>query len=95
MTKQILDTYLDLCTQVYELSKPIPPEDAYAFYRSYVADYKGPILEPMCGTGRFLLPLIEEGVLSAPPGCTHFVSWINQPQSILYTFAYLASRRKF
>ncbi len=21
----------------------------------------GPILEPMCGTGRFLLPLIEDG----------------------------------
>lgn len=55
------NTYLSLCTQVYDLSKPTPPEDAYAFYRSYVTDSQGLILEPMCGTGRFLLPLLEEG----------------------------------
>ncbi len=55
-----LDTYLNLCTETYDLSKPTPPEDAYAFYRSYVSNTKGPILEPMCGTGRFLLPLLEE-----------------------------------
>lgn len=62
MTHQKLDTYLDLCTQVYDLSKPRPPEDAYAFYRSYAVSANGPILEPMCGTGRFLLPLLEEGL---------------------------------
>lgn len=56
-----LDTYLSLCTEVYELSKPNPPADAYAFYRDYAIKANGPILEPMCGTGRFLLPLIEEG----------------------------------
>lgn len=56
-----LDSYLDLCTQYYDISKPKPPEDAYAFYRSYIANAKGPILEPMCGTGRYLLPLLEEG----------------------------------
>lgn len=56
-----LDTYLSLCTEVYDLSKPNPPEDAYAFYRDYVMKANGPILEPMCGTGRFLLPLIEDG----------------------------------
>lgn len=56
-----LDTYLGLCTEVYDLSKPNPPEDAYHFYREYVKAAKGPILEPMCGTGRFLLPLVEEG----------------------------------
>ncbi|HDO7841031.1 TPA: class I SAM-dependent methyltransferase [Legionella pneumophila] len=62
MTKlKNLDTYLSLCTEVYDLSKPNPPEDAYAFYRSYIMDVKEPILEPMCGTGRFLLPLLEEG----------------------------------
>lgn len=55
------DTYLSLCTEVYDLSKPNPPEDAYAFYRDYAMQAKGPILEPMCGTGRFLLPLLEEG----------------------------------
>jgi ribosomal protein S18 acetylase RimI-like enzyme/2-polyprenyl-3-methyl-5-hydroxy-6-metoxy-1,4-benzoquinol methylase len=56
-----LDTYLSLCTEVYELSKPNPPADAYAFYRDYAMKANGPILEPMCGTGRFLLPLIEDG----------------------------------
>lgn len=56
-----LNTYLNLCTQVYELSKPKPPQDAYAFYQSYAHQAKGPILEPMCGTGRFLLHLLEEG----------------------------------
>jgi SAM-dependent methyltransferase len=56
-----LETYLSLCTEVYDLSKPNPPEDAYAFYRDYAMKANSPILEPMCGTGRFLLPLLEEG----------------------------------
>ena len=55
------DTYLGLCTEVYDLSKPIPPEDAYNFYRYYVTQANGKTLEPMCGTGRFMLPLMEEG----------------------------------
>lgn len=56
-----MNTYLDLCTQVYELSKPTPPQEAYQFYRSYAAAVNGLLLEPMCGTGRFLLPLVAEG----------------------------------
>ena len=56
-----LDTYLSLCTEIYDLSKPNSPEDAYAFYRDYAIKANSPILEPMCGTGRFLLPLLEEG----------------------------------
>lgn len=56
-----LSTYLNFCTEVYDLSKPEPPKDAYAFYLDYVKNAKGLILEPMCGTGRFLLPLCEEG----------------------------------
>ncbi|MCH9624214.1 MAG: hypothetical protein S4CHLAM27_05920 [Chlamydiia bacterium] len=55
-----LDTYLDLCTRVYDLDKKEVPEDAYAFYRSFM-DKKDRILEPMCGSGRFLLPLFKEG----------------------------------
>ncbi|WP_150465606.1 class I SAM-dependent methyltransferase [Francisella sp. SYW-2] len=54
-------TYLDLCTQVYEISKPTAPEDAFAFYKSYADEASGAILEPMCGTGRFLLPLAKDG----------------------------------
>nr|WP_253308604.1 class I SAM-dependent methyltransferase [Rickettsia endosymbiont of Ceutorhynchus assimilis] len=56
-----LDTYLSLCAEVYDLRRPTPPKDAYEFYRSYIKNAEGLILEPMCGSGRFLLPLIEEG----------------------------------
>ncbi|MDR1590475.1 MAG: class I SAM-dependent methyltransferase [Puniceicoccales bacterium] len=60
-TPKNLDTYLGLCAEVYDLSKPNPPEDAYRFYRNYAKAARGSILEPMCGTGRFLIPLLEEG----------------------------------
>jgi hypothetical protein len=53
--------YLNLCTQVYDLSKPSPPKKQYEFYRKYLTKANGLILEPMCGTGRFLLPFISEG----------------------------------
>lgn len=57
-----LDNYLSLCTEVYELSKPNLPEDAYAFYRDYAIKANAPILQPMCGYRPFfLLTLIEEG----------------------------------
>lgn len=56
-----LDTYLNLCTEVYELSKPTPPADAFTFYLEYVKQAQGPKLEPMCGTGRFLVPMLEMG----------------------------------
>ena len=41
------DTYLNLCTHVYELSKPDPPEDAYTFYKSYVEQAGDVVLKPM------------------------------------------------
>lgn len=56
-----LNTYFDLCTQVYDLSKTKPDNDAYTFYKEYISNAKDHILEPMCGSGRFLLPLLEEG----------------------------------
>ena len=54
-------TYQALCTEYYELDKPRPPEDALTCYLNYAAKAKGPILEPMCGTGRFLIPLLKKG----------------------------------
>lgn len=59
--KKTIDTYLGLCTQVYEISKPTAPEEPLAFYKSYADETSGAILEPMCGTGRFLLPLAKNG----------------------------------
>lgn len=59
--KEHCNTYLGLCSQVYDLDKPRPPENTYSFYRDYAINAKGKILEPMCGTGRYLLPLLLEG----------------------------------
>lgn len=61
MSQQQANNYLNLCTEFYDLIRPHPPEDAYAFYRTYVANVGGMVLEPMCGSGRFLLPLLKEG----------------------------------
>lgn len=53
--------YGRLCTEFYALDKPEAPPDALDFYLDYARRADGPILEPMCGTGRFLLPLLERG----------------------------------
>lgn len=53
--------YQQLCTQYYELDKPQAPQDALQCYFRYAEQAQGPLLEPMCGTGRFLIPLLEKG----------------------------------
>lgn len=53
--------YKALCTEFYELDKPFAPKDALEWYLEYAKEADGPILEPMCGTGRFLIPLLEAG----------------------------------
>lgn len=57
----MIHNYQTLCTIVYDLSKPEPPAAAYAFYQTYAQRAAGLILEPMCGTGRFLIPMLEDG----------------------------------
>jgi SAM-dependent methyltransferase len=53
--------YQALCTEYYELDKPTAPEDALQCYLGYSKEAQGPLLAPMCGTGRFLVPLLEHG----------------------------------
>lgn len=53
--------YRTLCTEYYELLRPTAPVDALECYLRYAQETQGPILEPMCGTGRFLVPLLEQG----------------------------------
>jgi SAM-dependent methyltransferase len=53
--------YKALCTEFYELDKPHAPKKALEWYLEYAKEANGPILEPMCGTGRFLIPILEEG----------------------------------
>lgn len=45
--------YQSLCTQYYDLDKPEAPQDILEYYAAYAAQVKGPILEPMSGSGRF------------------------------------------
>lgn len=54
-------SYKALCTEFYDLDKPHAPEDALQCYLNFAEQANGPILEPMCGTGRFLIPLLEKG----------------------------------
>jgi len=53
--------YQELCTEFYELDKPYAPPDALLYYLDKAREAHGPILEPMCGTGRFYYPLLEKG----------------------------------
>jgi len=62
MSNKKLNTYMNLCTEAYELSKPKPETLEYEFYKAYVLEAKGKVLEPMCGTGGFLLPFLAEGL---------------------------------
>jgi hypothetical protein len=55
-------SYGRLSTAFYDLDKPAPPLDALAFHRSQAAESCGIVLEPMCGSGRFLIPLLESGI---------------------------------
>lgn len=55
------EAYKRLCTEFYELDKPIAPEDALKYYLSKAFEANGKILEPMCGSGRFLIPLLQKG----------------------------------
>ena len=56
-----LDSYRTLCQEVYDLTKPEPPDFVWEFYLPYAQRAQGAILEPMCGSGRYLLPLLAEG----------------------------------
>ena len=59
-----LKTYKRLSTEFYdlELAQRENREQVLSFYMDYARETSGPILEPMCGTGRFLLPMLEAGL---------------------------------
>lgn len=56
-----LTTYGKLNAVQYALENEEPPAAALAFYWQQYEAASGPVLEPMCGTGRFLLPFLERG----------------------------------
>lgn len=52
--------YGSLCTEMYEILHEKAPQDELEFYLSYAETGKS-ILEPLCGSGRFLVPFLENG----------------------------------
>ena len=56
-----MNSYKKICTEFYAIDKPNAPTEALEFYLRYAQKAKGLILEPMCGSGRFLLPFLEHG----------------------------------
>jgi ubiquinone/menaquinone biosynthesis C-methylase UbiE len=56
-----MNSYKKLCTEFYDIDKLNAPTEALSFYLRYAEQTNGAILEPMCGSGRFLLPLLEKG----------------------------------
>jgi SAM-dependent methyltransferase len=57
-----MSPYGALSTEFYALDKPEAPPDAFEFYEAFAREARGPIHEPMCGTGRYLLGLLERGL---------------------------------
>lgn len=57
-----MSPYGELSTEFYALDKPTAPPDAFDFYEAIARETRGHIHEPMCGTGRFLLPLSAQGL---------------------------------
>lgn len=56
------EAYGRLCAEYYDLDKPQAHPVALRFYMSRARAAGGPILEPMVGTGSFLLPMLAEGL---------------------------------
>ncbi len=52
--------YGNLCTEMYEILHEKAPRDELDFYLSY-AEKGQKVLEPLCGSGRFLVPFMECG----------------------------------
>jgi hypothetical protein len=57
-----MDGYGELCTRFYDLDKPKAPELALDWFARELAGCVS-VLEPMCGSGRFLVPLVRQGLL--------------------------------
>ena len=62
MRQQEPDAYGKLCAEFYDLDKPRAVRQTLQFYMHRAEMSSGPILEPMCGTGSFLLPMLDAGL---------------------------------
>jgi hypothetical protein len=58
--EMIKNYYGSLCTEMYEILHKEAPQEELSFYLSF-AEKGMKILEPLCGSGRFLIPFLEKG----------------------------------
>ena len=61
-----MEGYGDICAQFYDLDKPYAPALALEWYSEALGAHLGAgrdagVLEPMCGSGRFLVDLLRRG----------------------------------
>lgn len=56
-----VNRYGSIAAEIYDLDKPFGALRDTAYYLSLLEGLKGPILEPACGSGRTLVPLLEAG----------------------------------
>ncbi|HVY03450.1 MAG TPA: class I SAM-dependent methyltransferase, partial [Caulobacterales bacterium] len=53
--------YGSIAAEIYDLDKPFGAWPDTRFYLERFAGFTGPILEPACGSGRAMIPLLEAG----------------------------------
>ena len=53
--------YGSIAAEIYDLDKPFGALPDTRFHLERFKDFQGPILEPACGSGRTLVPLLEAG----------------------------------
>jgi SAM-dependent methyltransferase len=56
-----MHSYGPLCTLFYDADKPAEANGEAAWYAQRLPKDAGPVLELMCGSGRLLVPLVQEG----------------------------------
>ena len=54
-------SYGALSALFYDADKPAAPAEEIAWYAARLPRDAGPVLEPMCGSGRLLVPLVDAG----------------------------------
>lgn len=61
-TTALVNRYGALAAEIYDIDKPLGRLPDTAFHLTRLAGFSGEILEPACGTGRTLLPLLKAGL---------------------------------
>lgn len=57
----VVNRYGSIAAEIYDIDKPFGALPDTAFHLAGLAGIDGPILEPACGSGRTLLPLLDAG----------------------------------